>query len=76
MFVKEDVYGGETRKNFWKERGTGDVKLLRFVSVIFGFVISCGFLSYPLLLQTQRVGQDSTVDETGKNAQDLRKPPS
>lgn len=31
VFVKEDVYGGETRKNFWKERGTGDVKLLRLV---------------------------------------------
>eukprot|EP00924_Labyrinthula_sp_SR-Ha-C_P003369 maker-scaffold_15-snap-gene-7.48-mRNA-1 protein AED:0.02 eAED:0.02 QI:133/1/1/1/1/1/3/162/218 len=29
VFVKEDVYGGEKRENFWKERGTGDVKLLK-----------------------------------------------
>jgi len=29
VFVKEDVYGGEKRTDFWKERGTGDVKLLR-----------------------------------------------
>jgi len=28
-FVKEDVYGGEVRQNFWRERGTGDVKLLK-----------------------------------------------
>lgn len=28
-FVSEDVYGGERRTNFWKERGTGDVKLLK-----------------------------------------------
>ena len=29
VFVAEDVYGGEVRKNFWRERGTGDVKLLK-----------------------------------------------
>ena len=29
IFVTEDVYGGEKRTNFWKERGTGDVKLLK-----------------------------------------------
>mmetsp|Transcript_9291 Transcript_9291/g.15109 ORF Transcript_9291/g.15109 Transcript_9291/m.15109 type:complete len:339 (-) Transcript_9291:2675-3691(-) len=29
VFVAEDVYGGEVRQNFWKERGTGDVKLLK-----------------------------------------------
>jgi len=29
VFVTEDVYGGEVRKNWWRERGTGDVKLLR-----------------------------------------------
>jgi len=28
-FIKEDVYGGEKRTNYWKERGTGDVKLLK-----------------------------------------------
>jgi hypothetical protein len=29
VFIKEDVYGGETRKNWWKERGSGDVKILK-----------------------------------------------
>jgi Ran-binding protein 1 len=29
LFVVEDVYGGEVRQNYWKERGTGDVKLLK-----------------------------------------------
>lgn len=29
VFVAEDVYGGEVRQNFWRERGTGDVKLLK-----------------------------------------------
>ncbi|GBG29885.1 Ran-specific GTPase-activating protein [Hondaea fermentalgiana] len=29
VFVAEDIYGGEVRKNWWKERGTGDVKLLK-----------------------------------------------
>ena len=29
VFVAEDVYGGEKRSNFWKERGTGDVKVLK-----------------------------------------------
>ncbi len=29
IFVPEDCYGGETRTNFWKERGTGDLKLLK-----------------------------------------------
>lgn len=28
MFVKEDVYGGEQRQNYWKERGLGDIKVL------------------------------------------------
>lgn len=27
LFVKEDVYGGEKRENYWKERGLGDVKI-------------------------------------------------
>lgn len=29
VFVAEDTYGGEVRTNYWKERGTGDIKLLR-----------------------------------------------
>lgn len=29
LFIKEDIYGGEKRTNYWKERGTGDVKLLK-----------------------------------------------
>ena len=29
VFIKEDVYGGEQRKEYWKERGLGDVKILR-----------------------------------------------
>mmetsp|Transcript_4241 Transcript_4241/g.9168 ORF Transcript_4241/g.9168 Transcript_4241/m.9168 type:complete len:352 (+) Transcript_4241:49-1104(+) len=29
VFIAEDIYGGEVRKNWWKERGTGDVKLLK-----------------------------------------------
>ncbi|CAK9028662.1 Ran-specific GTPase-activating protein 1 (Chromosome stability protein 20) (Perinuclear array-localized protein) (Ran-binding protein 1) (RANBP1), partial [Durusdinium trenchii] len=29
LFVEKDVYGGEERTNFWKERGTGEVKLLK-----------------------------------------------
>ena len=29
VFIKEDVYGGEHRKEYWKERGLGDVKILR-----------------------------------------------
>lgn len=29
LFIHEDVYGGEKRSNYWKERGTGDVKLLK-----------------------------------------------
>jgi len=29
VFIAEDIYGGEIRKNYWKERGTGDVKLLK-----------------------------------------------
>lgn len=28
-FVKEDNYGGEVRTNYWKERGLGDVKILK-----------------------------------------------
>mmetsp|Transcript_17534 Transcript_17534/g.30899 ORF Transcript_17534/g.30899 Transcript_17534/m.30899 type:complete len:315 (+) Transcript_17534:114-1058(+) len=28
IFVSKDEYGGEERRNFWKERGTGDLKLL------------------------------------------------
>lgn len=29
IFVAEEVYGDETRHNFWKERGLGTVKILR-----------------------------------------------
>jgi len=29
IFIKEDLYGGEVRKNYWKERGLGDVKVLK-----------------------------------------------
>lgn len=29
IFVKEDVYGGEVRKDWWRERGLGDVKILK-----------------------------------------------
>ena len=29
VFIKEDVYGGEQRKEYWKERGLGDVKILK-----------------------------------------------
>ena len=29
VFIKEDVYGGETRNNYWKERGLGDIKILK-----------------------------------------------
>ena len=29
VFYKEDKYGDEVRKNLWKSRGTGDVKILR-----------------------------------------------
>jgi len=29
VFVKEDVYGGEERKNWWRERGLGDIKILK-----------------------------------------------
>ena len=29
VFIPEDVYGGEKRTNYWKERGTGDVKVLK-----------------------------------------------
>ncbi len=29
IFVKEDIYGGEKRENFWKERGLGNIKLLK-----------------------------------------------
>lgn len=29
VFVKENVYGGETRTNYWKERGTGEVRFLK-----------------------------------------------
>lgn len=29
IFIKEDIYGGEVRKNYWKERGLGDVKVLK-----------------------------------------------
>ena len=32
VFIKEDVYGGEQRKEYWKERGLGDVKILRHKS--------------------------------------------
>jgi Ran-binding protein 1 len=32
VFIKEDVYGGETRNNYWKERGLGDVKILKHKS--------------------------------------------
>ncbi len=28
-FFKEDKYGNETRCNLWKERGTGDIRVLR-----------------------------------------------
>ena len=28
-FVKEDTYGDEVRKNYWKERGLGDIKVLK-----------------------------------------------
>ena len=27
IFVAEDVYGGETRKNYWRERGTGGCQI-------------------------------------------------
>jgi hypothetical protein len=29
VFIKEDNYGGEKRTNYWKERGLGDVKILK-----------------------------------------------
>lgn len=29
LFFEEEEYGGEVRKNFWKERGTGDCKFLQ-----------------------------------------------
>lgn len=29
IFIEKDIYGGEERTNYWKERGTGDVKLLK-----------------------------------------------
>ena len=29
VFIKEDVYGGEKRSNYWKERGLGDIKVLK-----------------------------------------------
>jgi hypothetical protein len=29
VFVKEDVYGGEVRKDWWRERGLGEVKILK-----------------------------------------------
>jgi len=29
LFVAKDTYGGEERTNFWKERGTGELKLLK-----------------------------------------------
>jgi Ran-binding protein 1 len=32
LFIKEDVYGGEKRENYWKERGLGDVKILKHKS--------------------------------------------
>jgi Ran-binding protein 1 len=28
-FITEDTYGGETRTNYWKERGLGDIKILK-----------------------------------------------
>eukprot|EP00943_MAST-04B_sp_MAST-4B-sp1_P006067 g6067.t1 len=29
VFIKKDVYGGEERQEYWKERGLGDVKILK-----------------------------------------------
>ena len=29
VFVKEDVYGGEVRQNWWREKGLGDAKILK-----------------------------------------------
>ncbi|CBK22142.2 uncharacterized protein [Blastocystis hominis] len=29
LFYEEDVYGTEVRKNIWKERGTGEVRILK-----------------------------------------------
>lgn len=29
FYFEEDTYGGEVRKNMWKKRGTGDMKILR-----------------------------------------------
>lgn len=29
VYIKEDIYGGEVRKNWWKERGLGDLKVLK-----------------------------------------------
>ncbi|KAH9257997.1 hypothetical protein BASA81_003560 [Batrachochytrium salamandrivorans] len=29
VFIKEDNYGGEKRQNYWKERGLGEVKILK-----------------------------------------------
>jgi len=39
VFVKEDVYGGEERKNWWRERGLGDLKILKhtFVGIVHGW---------------------------------------
>jgi singapore isolate B (sub-type 7) whole genome shotgun sequence assembly, scaffold_17 len=29
LFFAEDKYGDEVRKNIWKERGTGDIRILK-----------------------------------------------
>lgn len=29
LFFEEDRYGDEVRKNIWKERGTGEVRILK-----------------------------------------------
>ena len=29
LFFEEDKYGDEVRKNIWKERGTGEVRILK-----------------------------------------------
>lgn len=29
LFYEEDKYGDEVRKNIWKERGTGEVRVLK-----------------------------------------------
>ena len=29
LFYEEDKYGDEVRKNIWKERGTGEVRILK-----------------------------------------------